>query len=100
MQQYNEEIQVMIRQITQRTGFYVITADISGSVPISLVHGLSHVTFERSNIMILTNEDTLTPLNDDVSQVDIMVLISSYNYNNNYDIVWITTGVEEVHKSA
>ena len=49
--------------------------------------------------MILTNEDTLTSLNDDVSQVDIMVLISSYNYNN-YDIVWITTGVEEVHKKV
>lgn len=72
MQQYHEEIQVMIRQITHTTGFYAITADISGSVPISLVNGLSHVTFDRSNTMILTNEDTLTPLNDDVSQVHVL----------------------------
>ena len=54
-------------------GLYVITPDILDTVPISLVNGLSHIVLERSNTMKLTNEGTLTFLDDAVSMVLIII---------------------------
>ena len=54
-------------------GLYVITPDILDTVPISSVNGLSHIVLERSNTMKLTNEGTLTLLDDAVSMVCIII---------------------------